>query len=118
MSIDSLEYLTLAKEILQFNNEAAYRTTASRAYYACFHFSKDMASSLDDAGGTGMHERHIRKFTKSVSNGAKGVGYMLQQSHSVRVKADYKLDCDFEISNAEAAILSAERLIQKIEDLS
>jgi hypothetical protein len=46
MLFDFKEYLTLATELAARNDDAALRTSVSRAYYAAFHLANDRAEAI------------------------------------------------------------------------
>ena len=52
-----------------------------------------------DAGGT--HAEVIDSLTRSPQRKLKSIGYRLKQCRDLRVKADYRIEIDFTIQDAE-----------------
>lgn len=118
MAIKPLDLSEFSKEVAKLNNEAAYRAAASNAYYSCFHYSQPLAALLDDAGGKGVHEQLLARFTNSAMTKAKSIGYQMKQCRDTRVDADYKLNIEFTEARAQTAISKVEKIIQQIDDIS
>ena len=54
-----------------------------------------------DAGGT--HAEVIDSLTRSPQRKLKSIGYRLKQCRDLRVKADYRIEVDFTVQDAETA---------------
>lgn len=123
MSIAAPELLCLAKELRAQGNETAWRCSISRAYYAAFHHADTWHSSLPSAGnlpgnpGGKHHDLAGRMTNPSLPNSdarrklSVSAGYILRESHRMRVKADYLLSEDITALEAEQLLTSAERVV-------
>ena len=85
-------------------SEVERRVAASRSYYAAYHRCRSIArreGMFADAGGT--HAEVIDPPTRSPQRKLKSIGYRLKQCRDLRVKADYRIEADFTIQDAETA---------------
>ena len=85
-------------------SEVERRVVASRSYYAAYHVCRSIARRegvFTDTGGA--HAEVIDSLTRSPQRKLKSIGYMLKQCRDLRVKADYKIEVDFTIQDAETA---------------
>ena len=85
-------------------SEVERRVAASRSYYAAYHRCRSIArreGMFADAGGT--HAEVIDSLTRSPQRKLKSIGYRLKQCRDLRVKADYRIEIDFTIQDAETA---------------
>lgn len=114
MSITSTELSELAKELISRENEVAWRSAASRAYYSSFHCARSAAESLPNnahfalEGGT--HKYLIDRFETYKTPGspegkqARKVAYMLRDLKKRREKADYDINDVFPKSRYETSV--------------
>jgi len=112
MTINPVDFLTVAKSYPE-ESEVDIRNSLSRAYYAAFHAcnSKFVASNSKEGG---MHERLIRSLIDSRETDDKSIGYLLRSLKGLRIKADYKLDIDIDVSEKREAILQAEKILERL----
>lgn len=119
MSVTSKEILSMAEDLGMGTTEVAWRSAASRAYYALFHRCMPIGVSLgvkpDDPNA---HAGLIGALTDSlVPNSTKGLGFMLRQCRSSRVKADYMIDDEFAKEECDSALETCRRAIAKAESI-
>ncbi|MEH6566958.1 MAG: hypothetical protein V7756_16675 [Halopseudomonas sp.] len=125
MSIAYADFLASAEAIhASSSGEVDYRNTASRAYYAAYHFAVDSAGSVGAAqplasfvGGTHecLREFYANPASKDVlCRRRQSVGYMLRQAHEIRCLADYRLDEGFDSAMAEAQLASCRLIISRV----
>ena len=109
------DFLSLARELYLKGNEAALRSATSRAYYAAFHKSREMLTSMNIRVGTGApaHGDISRYLQYSEDRSVTAAGVKLDSLRSMRNKADYDLNTkrvatrsntDFQLSEAQKII--------------
>lgn len=82
--------------------EVERRVTASRSYYAVFHKCRPMAQAQGlFADVQGSHAQVIEALTRGRNRKLKGIGYKLRQCRDVRARADYEIDEDFTLDDAQ-----------------
>jgi uncharacterized protein (UPF0332 family) len=94
MEFDWCNYLLLAEEIANRNEEQCLRSSISRAYYAAFHVSlKTLQQNgkvrLEDQG-RGIHQELIKTLRSSRNSVEKKTGNRLDRLRCYRNNADYK----------------------------
>lgn len=127
MPVVANDYISSAKQMLLGATEIDFRNSASRSFYGVYHSCEDLRQKLDipifaDING-GSHAKLIESLVgcschdTATNRAIKCIGYMLKQCRGIRREADYKLSDDFSISDADTAVLQAERIMMKIEGL-
>lgn len=123
MTCDPLAYLQAAQKISAVaTEEASYRATVSRAYYAAYHCCRLYYASLPQLStlmGNGMHEQLINALTfpskKLTSNGkarSEALGKYLRDMCQARVHADYRPDDALAKEKMDDAIGTAEMIFE------
>lgn len=89
-------FLDFSKELFQqihSREEAAWRSSISRSYYAIFHRAKAYADSrmykFDSAAGMGRHKHLIEWYKSQEDATLKSIGDTLSRLQQRRVSADY-----------------------------
>jgi len=85
------------------NAEVEHRVVASRQYYAAYHRRRREAQALPmftDSGGA--HAQVIEALTRSKDMKLKSAGYRLRQCRDARAQADYEIEGQFTLADAEA----------------
>ena len=98
--------------------EVERRVAVSRTYYAVFHRCRPIAQRqgvFADAGGS--HAEVIEALTRSRTRKLQSIGYMLKLCRELRVKADYRIEDDLTIQDAEAARSHSDRIWTAAEAL-
>lgn len=92
---DWREYFGFAQFIVQRasdfpNEEAAYRSAVSRAYYAAFCTARTIVSEKDNKSFYSDEHRSLQDYLTTHSNKTrKSIGNRLKQLHQLRKQADY-----------------------------
>jgi len=109
------ETLALAKELSQSDNEANLRASIGRSYYCIFHYCLIDLGITDTrtwAGGKGgTHQKVIDEYAYGAN---KNVSYMLEALKKKRHHADYDLTKKINKVDAEVALKSALKILDKI----
>ena len=87
------DFLTFAKTLHASDDEAARRTSDSRAYYALYHQVRDylVSAGIRVTTNPDEHERMIRFLKNSGVQDAKYIGEKMDEIRRKRNKADYEL---------------------------
>ena len=110
-------YLNLAEELAgRLEEEAAWRSAISRAYYAVFHSARDYLDRKGPAvarsGSTHMEVRNRMLWTE------RRLGEGLRQLHGLRKHADYDDRYPSDLSaDAEFAVKLAQTLVKAVAQL-
>ena len=88
------DFLTFAKTLHASDDEAARRSSVSRAYYALYHHVRDClrSSGIPVTTGPEAHKKMIRYLKNSEIEEAKYVGDQMDDIRKKRNDADYELD--------------------------
>ncbi len=127
MSITNNDLLIYAEKLLsEDGTEVIYRSIARLSYYSSFHLchkvSKIIKSSYSPKVSQGIHEEVCQILQKMVLKGddksivmaIRSSGHILALMKSMRVHADYKLDNDFSLKDAQTMISQAKKIKEKI----
>jgi uncharacterized protein (UPF0332 family) len=119
MAFDWVDYLRVAKDLAEKNDEASLRAAISRAYYAAFWTARILVE--EDIGeireARGVHEVVWNRFNyDKCSHGSSilDVGNLLKAQ---RIVADYRADKFIGRQAVQLAIRRAEALIADIKAL-
>lgn len=119
------EYLALANEWManaaaSQHPEAVYRSLISRAYYAVFHASADLAQTLglESTQSASDHYR-VRKFFENRGRVAAQLSQKLRSLYDWRVSADYSIEAGNPVTEnalaiAQQTLLDANKAIELI----
>lgn len=100
------------------SDDARYRSSVSRAYYAVFlHIKKRLADVGYTVPGDNAHNRVRMAFDKALGHKHK-IPLNLKSLMATRKDADYDLEGDFSRSFAESRCDASQDLIDLIEALS
>lgn len=126
MSIVPRDFVAFA-ENLGTGTEAHVRSAISRAYYGVFHSAKLYHDALPTPGNLtprpgGIHEELVQRLTNpGVPNTdprhmkSRQIGAMTRQLRELRVKADYRIDCDMGLAEVANALAQAHKVLEIIE---
>ncbi|WP_375038588.1 HEPN domain-containing protein [Acinetobacter sp. RW6] len=123
--MDSIEFLNFSKKIMSTNpiGEIDYRQVVGRSYYCAFHQVKDKVIKLGvpvDAYRGPTHTSLVttlREFPTS-NKQLKGLAFKINDFHSRRVIADYKLDKQVSEVMANEAIKTCEGILNDISKIT
>lgn len=115
MPIEPTDILAVAHQLHELKSEPAFRSAASRAYYAAYHSALRFANSNGIASldhfQMGSHEKLSMRFEQ---DGEKSVAIMLNNMKALRHTADYDLDKSVDEMQVKVQLLTAEKLIKKL----
>jgi uncharacterized protein (UPF0332 family) len=115
------EFLRSAEKLLEKESvEVEYRNAASRAYYAAYHGRLDLSqrSKIEPVKSEGgVHQQLINGLCLHQDVRVKTVGYALKQLKRQRVKADYKLEQDFTLRDAQFTVESTQKLLRELNQI-
>lgn len=126
MSIACADLHKLATTLSEMDEETAWRSATSRAYYAAYHSARLASSNLPDnkhfviEGGT--HARLIdkyktyRSFSSIEGKKARAIAYVLLDLKQRREACDYELDHDVFQDQAKVAVFQARALDEKLRE--
>lgn len=121
MTFDPQHFMNLATKLIidtNYADEARYRTSISRAYYAAHLVSR---KKLEEIGITFPVEKDKAKIHQMVIDSLKGknkiVGNMLWQLRQQRNDADYELIKQFNKYGTELLMSIAEHVIKEANSL-
>ena len=116
------DFLTFAEKAhAGAQGEYDHRNAAGRAYYAAFHCC-DIESSrcppLTEPGKLGSHDRVYQQIHNLVGNGAeafalKSMASVAKSMKTVRQRADYQIEGEFDGSDATQQISLARKVMAK-----
>lgn len=110
------DFLTLAKKLLLETTEAAWRSAASRAYYAAFHAAHDLLTALG-FGVPQADRAHGYLFNCLQNCGNSKIqkaGADLKSMRRYRNQADYDLQLNFSKSKAVLTVDTADFFLQTL----
>ncbi len=116
MSFDWRQYLELAQymktNVEQFpDEEACYRTVASRAYYAVYRLTRNYVEDADGISFSG-HQDLQDHLKKNPHHKARcRIGNQFKALHQIRQKADYESNLrELPVNTAAKALTQARRI--------
>lgn len=120
MPVSSADLLDLANDLPGVvESEAAYRASASRAYYASYHTAREAAERirlplLNGKPRGGVHEQLFIRFKQ---DGHRELAARLKHAKHNRVSADYRLTDEFTADDAAEAAVFCRKLVEDINSL-
>lgn len=126
MPVTVNDLIQTAREFSDCDSEVILRTAASKAMYAAYHSLQDIHRHLNRGvevrGGAhqilierlvGFHDKKSDKIAAKV----RALGNMYKQLRDIRTDADYKLEQSFPKDKALMAVITAEKLLEKVSEL-
>lgn len=121
MSVTCEDIVDIADKCLSFNSEVGDRSAISRAYYASYHFVYPVLEN----GPTDSHQGLIDYLQGDAIRGGekynamdlKAISFMLSNMKSKRKVADYYLDQNVKRIDAEVAVLTSKKLLEKVHQM-
>lgn len=124
MSFDWSGYLTLAKHLNDRSNdfpdqEAAYRSAISRAYYAVFCLARNYVKDVDRTEFHGNDHKQLQNHLRNhADKSRKKIGNQLRKLHQHRIKADYHDDLgELPVNKAGRALVEAEKIRAGLDEV-
>lgn len=119
--MDSIEFLNFSKKIITLEpiNEIDYRQVVSRSYYCAYHQVRIKADNLGIPvnaykGGSHASLRQTLIELRPANRILKGIAFRLNNFHTLRVNADYKLDLVITEKTANESIQMCEKIINEL----
>lgn len=130
-AVKAQDFITLAEELIQeINSPIKIRAATSRAYYGAYHAAKSFHESLASQGTVatpvkgGVHEQLIQclinptvSYTDQTYLTSKSLGYMLARVRKCRNSADYTINSDVPLEDAQTTVAEAKLIVSKSESL-
>lgn len=118
MSITIEQLSESASAFLKIGTESACRVSVHQAYYSLFHRTLFLANTFLDAeiSGASQHEKLCRFMVNQKNTYFRGIGKALQMAAGLRVKADYHLETDITLRDAEIHLVSCCKNLKKVEE--
>ncbi len=121
MTFDPHHFLDLATNLIgdtEYNVEARYRTSISRAYYAAHLISKEKLEEIGITFPVKQDKAEIHRMViVSLKNKNKVVGDMLWDLRRKRNEADYDLNTEFNKYGTQVLLSVAETVIKEASSL-
>ena len=118
--MDPREFQVLASELVLKNRASDIRTAISRAYYAVFNVGVEILTELGFkvSEGPSGHGDVRKRLSNSGDTEAAKIGAQLNNLHTRRLHADYRLNMkDVESQkNAEALVQLAGKMIKSLDE--
>lgn len=92
--MEPLDFIKVAKQLLRYNNEAKWRTSIGRSYYAIFNYLKNEIYSLGItiSKGPAGHGELVKNFHGCGIDEAIEIGSKVRDLYTQRIIADYEMD--------------------------
>lgn len=110
MSFDWKDYVSLAEELLNREEESSLRSSISRAYYGAFCIARNRKSYKDYAGRD-VHQRVINEYKNSNDENEQVIGQALDELRKSRNNADYNEDRPINKSLAERMVALSKQIL-------
>ncbi|WP_111895938.1 hypothetical protein [Acinetobacter sp. MB5] len=123
--MDSIEFLNFSKKIISLSplDEIDYRQVVGRSYYCSFHKVRSKSEELGlpiDAykGGTHSSLRETLISLRPANPKLKGIAFRLNNFHTLRIVADYKLDIEVTAKSANESIQMCEKILTELSTIT
>lgn len=124
MAVNGQDFLDSAKKVVALGDEISFRNGVSRAYYAMYHKTRDTLTAVPNFAQS-PHDALIKYLRGQACRGdepfeegkLRSLASILEQQKGKRHKADYSIAEPLEESVALEAILFAEKLFAKCEEM-
>ncbi|HBW6190077.1 TPA: hypothetical protein ME995_000253 [Klebsiella pneumoniae] len=123
MPVTSNDFISFAKDCSSRKDEIGYRNAIARAYYGAYHHvlpymkhgPKDNHQGLIDYLSTMAWKDGAEAYPKAT---LMALGYALQSLKDQRIICDYRLELTVEELEANVAVRTAEKLLQRCEEMA
>ncbi|MDH4225568.1 MAG: HEPN domain-containing protein [Deltaproteobacteria bacterium] len=114
MTIQPDDFLKLARELAQGEEEIHWRCAASRAYYAAYHTCLPLGNRFPPSKkDIGSHQKLILGLKESPDSAIRALGNRLSSLRDLRASSDYKLGDSFEKNDSHRAVKEAEEILSR-----
>lgn len=115
MPVSPVDFISFAKICVTGKDEISYRNAIARSYYAAYHTVCPLMLNGPKDSHQGLinylHGDAQRGFESYAPNSLRALGHALQSLKDQRIACDYDLADDFDESDANTVIRTAEKLI-------
>lgn len=116
------DYLSIADQLLQQQNEAAFRSAISRAYYATYNRAvtkliEEMLITRVDPTEVGKHKKTWDLYRFSQDGRRRQIGINGDRLRKARTDCDYDQDTSIDSTVASKCVGGARRLYDEIDGL-
>ena len=116
MSNCPTDFLDNAVAQCAIGTEMTSRNCISRAYYAAYHLSTQKWVPIKDNNAAGRHAKYIHQLLASPDNSPeRKVGVKLKVLYSRRLKADYSLEDDLTVLEAQLQLVTTKELFSIVQ---
>lgn len=116
MSVNPVDFLVFAEDVLERNDEISFRNSISRAYYSLYHstcLSLKFCPATSHAGVISYLQSNYENKKERFDNMTmRRLSALLAQTKKQRQIADYDLQHKIDVSDAKSTILTVKRGIQ------
>ncbi len=114
------DFLAVAKDLLNFPTEAAWRSSVSRSYYAAFHVARQL---MEDLGfrvlrGETAHAYLWLRLSNVGHAQVQDAGRRLNTLRGQRNRSDYDVNASVSHPTAAGQVLLAESLIKTLDSVA
>jgi len=113
MSFDWKDYVYLAEELLNRNEESCLRSSISRAYYGAFCIARNR-KGYKKYTGTDLHWKVINEYKDSSDGTEQNIGRILDKLRRSRNDADYDENKSIDKKLAERIVMSAKQILNSM----
>lgn len=117
MSITHDDLYIAALKLSEEGTEAAWRSSASRAYYAAYHRCQASAEVCVDKNAhleMGSHQRLSERYSNHDTKAAKAISYVLVTMKRTRHSADYDIGDAFDKGIATSQLAQYRALLDRL----
>ena len=114
MSFDWIDFVKLAKKLIEDREEASLRSGISRAYYGVFCIARNRKGLKNYKKGD-VHRVVIESFKNSNDFNEQYVGWVLDELRRNRNHADYEEDKRIDSNLAQRVLDKTERALERLE---
>ena len=113
--MDAKDFLKIAKKLLRYNNEANWRTSIGRSYYAIFNYLKQecLSLSLSIPKGSAGHGQLKNYFQGCGIDEGVDIGSKIGDLYSQRIISDYELNDKVEQKTAVLMFEKAQDIVRR-----
>lgn len=114
MSFDWVDFVKLAKKLIENKDEASFRSSISRAYYGVFCIARNRKGLKKYKKGD-VHKIVIERFKNSDNYKDQYIGKVLDDLRRNRNNADYDEDKEVNFKLAKRVINKTERVLKRLK---
>ena len=119
MAVSPESILESAAAMSDGKAEVDWRNAASRAYYAAYHRCRALATLIDPRADLSTRDSHqivceiLQQ--KSNPNKARGLAYLLGPMRTLRNRADYEIDGEFDQDSGRNCVANCREILERAD---